>query len=113
MKLTKSVALILASPLLLTGAGCKKAAQSVEPSVSYAQIDNATAGTIAGTIQFAGKSSATRRDRYGAGSCMCLEPQGRIIPKSMPSMTESSRMFLYTSRMAWEIEFMPLLPLPL
>jgi plastocyanin len=36
--------------------GCKKIGSSLEPSLTYTQIDNATAGTIEGTVSFAGKA---------------------------------------------------------
>lgn len=77
MKLIKSVALILASPLLLAGAGCKKAAKSVEPSVNYMQIDNATAGTIEGTIQFAGKAPQPVEIDMAQDPACAMSPQGK------------------------------------
>ncbi len=51
-KIQTTVVLGLAVPLLLFSAGCRKSA----PVVAYSQIDAATAGSVEGTIQFAGKA---------------------------------------------------------
>jgi hypothetical protein len=57
-KMNKISVLTLALPVLLLGIGCGKNSRHAEISGRYAQIDMASAGTVAGTIHFAGQAPA-------------------------------------------------------